>query len=559
MIESLAIQDFVLVERLVIELDKGLTIFTGETGAGKSILLDALSLALGARGDASLVRSGKSQAVVTLSILVPPQSLAQDILSQQEIILDDQRIILKRILSSDGRSKYYLNDQPVTQGLIRDIGNSLVDIQGQSDRFLDGSAPRTILDKYGKHSDALRKVRESFEVWNSVKSDYQALIDHLQHNKDHQDVLKLRVAELTALNPQVGEEETLHQQKVLAANSHKIMEALDLVSRNLKGDTGIDQRLFQSHKALTRLGNVGQDFIDPLTHALDRAAIEVQEAQGLLEDALHRLEADPDLLDRLEERLYALKTAGLKYGCTSDDLVALLAQSQDDLEKFAHPEEQLKTLERKIKEASLQYLENVNSLHGERLKAAELLQKALMDELPPLKLQHVRIRIDVIQKEISSALDPWDLELSPHGLDEISFLVQTHGLSPFQPLMKVASGGEQARLVLAFKVALAETYQIPTLIFDEADVGLGGAVATAMGERLAALGRDIQVLAITHSPQVAAWGDRHFVVHKNLESATTEVSQLSDAERVEEIARMLAGASVTEEARKAAEQLLVRL
>jgi DNA repair protein RecN (Recombination protein N) len=529
-----------------------LSVLTGETGAGKSILLDAFSLALGGRGDGSLVRHGEAQGQVTAVFDCPPDHPARRIAADAEIDTEGD-LILRRVQVADGRTRAFVNDQPVSVQVLKSIGAALVEIHGQHDdrALVDPVTHRTILDAFGglqaetrAVADAARRVREARSALNA----HRARIEKAQKEADF---LRHAVEELAKLKPEPGEEATLAERRLVMMGSEKVAKELNEAFDAVAGQSSVVPVLSAAVRKLERRSAQAPSLVDPSVKALDAALVAIDEARAVLEDALRQAEYDPRELERTEERLFALRAAARKYDVPADDLAALRERFVADVAAIDAGEEQLGGLERSLKEADDAYLIAARALSKRRRKAAEALDKAVQAELPPLKLERARFITQIDTDEASR---------DPAGFDRVEFWAQTNPGTRAGPLLKVASGGELSRFMLALKVILADKGSAPTLVFDEIDTGVGGAVADAIGQRLARLSERVQVMAVTHAPQVAARAVSHFLISKEgvkgSDRVATQVTPLDERPRREEIARMLAGATITEEARAAAARLL---
>lgn len=553
MLAALSIRDIVLIERLELSLDSGLCTLTGETGAGKSILLDALGLAIGARADAGLVRRGAEQGSVSAVFDVNIDHPARAILRENGIE-DEGDLILRRVQTRDGRSRAFVNDQPVSVGLLRQIGDQLVEVHGQHDErgLLDASGHRAILDAFGGFEDKLQQLRK---LWNAASAAREALAAHeamLARAKAEQDYLTHVVAELDELAPQAGEETSLAEERTLMMHSEKIASDLVEAEEALSGDSGLDARLNVALRRLARVAEQAGGRLDAAIAALERTLNEAAEARDRIAEAVRALEFDPARLELVETRLFALRAAARKHNVQVDDLAALAEKLRGALQEIEGGEARLVALQKAADDAATAYGAAARALSEARAKAAATLDKEVMKELKPLKLDRAsfKTQIEVLP----------EAQGGPEGIDRVSFLVSTNPGAPFGPLIKIASGGELSRFVLALKVALASRGSAPTLIFDEVDSGVGGAVAEAVGLRLAELAKSVQIVVVTHSPQVAARAQHHFRISKGGEAKSakiaTRVETLDAKARREEIARMLAGATVTDEARAAADRLI---
>ncbi len=551
MLTDLSIRDVVLIERLDLSFSDGLAVLTGETGAGKSILLDALGLAIGARAEARLVRHGSQQAVVT-AVFEPRDPTAFAALFAEHGIEAADQVILRRTLGADGRSRAYLNDEPISVGLMRLVGTAFVEIQGQFDQqgLMDAATHREVLDAYAGIGGGEPGCAAEYAAWRAAEKAVATARETARKSRENEAFVRFSLEELETLAPEQGEEDALSDERALLRNAEQIVAATNAADDLINGSDGADLQLRQAARALEAVAEqVGGDLADALA-AIDRAAIELQEASGALARAVAGIDASQGRLETVEERLFTLRETARKHGADPDDLPAVITSLQDQLAMIDGGEERLAELEKAAETQRQKFIDAAKALSAKRRKAAGKLDDGVNGELPPLKLEKA-----TFQTEIA---DLPETEWGPHGLDRIQFLVATNPGAPPGPIGKIASGGELSRFLLALKVTLAERGGAPTMIFDEVDSGVGGATAAAVGERLGQLAQSRQVLVVTHSPQVAALGRSHWRVAKG-ESAgamITAVDALDDVERLEEIARMLSGANVTEEARAAARRLL---
>jgi DNA repair protein RecN (Recombination protein N) len=557
MLARLSIRDIVLIERLDIEFSRGLAVLTGETGAGKSILLDAFALALGGRGDATLVRNGAEQGQVTAVFDVPKGHPATAILSDNGLedvsFQDSCELILRRVQLADGRTRAFINDQAISVQTLKAVGSALVEIHGQHDEraLVDASTHRALLDAFGGLEKDVAALETLWEIRRAAKT---ALEEHragMERAAREADYLRHASDELKALAPKDGEETALAERRTAMMQGEKIAsdlrEALDAVS----GDHSPVATLSAAVRRLERRAANSPALVEPAVKAIDIAINALEEADQHLTAALRAADFDPAELERIEERLFALRAASRKYSTPVDKLAALAAQYAADVALIDAGAEQLKKLEAAADEANQRYAAAAKKLSAAREKAARKLDKAVNAELAPLKLERATFTTQIE----SDAASP-----GPQGFDRVEFWVQTNPGTRPGPLMKVASGGELSRFLLALKVVLADRGSAPTLVFDEIDTGVGGAVADAIGTRLARLAAKVQVMAVTHAPQVAARAAQHLLISKDAldkgKRVATRVNALAADHRREEIARMLAGAEITAEARAAAERLL---
>ncbi len=557
MLSRLSIRDIVLIDRLDIDFAEGLAVLTGETGAGKSILLDSFALALGGRGDQNLVRQGVEQGQVIAVFEVGSRHPARALLKANDIAGSNQDdsddLILRRVQLADGRTRAFVNDQPVSVQVMRQLGSALVEIHGQHDdrALVDAGTHRNLLDAYGALEDDAAKVAALWEARRAAQDAADAHRAEVERAKRESDWLRHSVDELDKLAPQAGEETTLATRRTVMMQSEKVAEDLRDAYDVIAGSNSSVPALAGVIRRLERRSTQAPSLVEPAVKSLDVALNALEETRGHLEAALRTADFDPAELERNEERLFALRAAGRKYNVPVDDLAALARKYNNDIALIDAGEAQLKTLVAAAAKADADFRKDAEALSKARVKAAAALDKAVNGELKPLKLERAKFSTE-IESDPAAA--------GPNGIDRVEFWVQTNPGTKPGPLMKIASGGELARFLLALKVVLADRGSAPTLVFDEIDTGVGGAVADAIGVRLARLAKGLQVLAVTHSPQVAARAERHFLISKMEEVAgnrmVTRVQLLSPRSRREEIARMLSGARVTEEARAQADRLL---
>ena len=554
MLSRLSVRDVVLIEKLDLDFAGGLCVFTGETGAGKSILLDSLALATGARSDAALVRRGCKQLSVTAEFSLPDGHEVFKVLDEHEIEHESgEPLVLRRIVTADGKSKAFVNDQSVSAGLLRKIGDLLIEIHGQfaTHGLLNPATHKSVLDAYGGLQGRLDACRAAYKNWRAKAEERQKAEERLQKAKDEEDFLRHSVDELVQFAPQPGEDEELSQRRSLMMNSEKLIEGLN-TARDALFDRSVDKSLRQAERALESLSRLIEGRFEPIIEALDRAVTELNEAGNMLEEECRKVELDPREQEQVEERLFALRALARKHQTTPDELPGLLSEYQRQLASLDKGAEDLIRLTKEEESCRIAYEDAAKVLSAARKEAAKKLDAAVMKELPPLKLGKASF-LSIVEELPQT-------EWNADGIDKVQFAATTNPGQPAGAINKIASGGELARFMLALKVNLAQAEGIPTLIFDEVDTGVGGATATAVGERLERLaGEDCQVLAITHSPQVASFGAHHFKVSKAEDETgrtLTAVCELTGDARREEIARMLSGASITEASRAAADELL---
>ena len=549
MLTALSIRDVVLIEALDLDFRAGLGVLTGETGAGKSILLDALGLALGARGDTALVRAGAEQASVTASFDPPADAMAA--------LLDDngfgyeagEPLIIRRIVRRDGGSRAFVNDQPASAGLLRELASALVEIHGQHDDrgLLDSRGHRSLLDAFGGYDT--RTVAEAWQRWRAAEAMLATAREEQEDAARDREWLEHSIAELTALAPEPGEEAMLAERRAGMQRGEKIAGELQAIADLLEGSEGGLARLRQAARVLERVSDDHSALAEALA-AVDRAIIEGAQAQDKVDEAAEALAFDPAQLEADETRLFDLRALARKHRVQPDDLAALTDELAVRLERISSGSAGIAELEKQVNAARTAYRTAAEALGEARYAAALRLDAAVAGELAPLKLDAARFRTVVEQLP--------EAQWSAAGQDRVAFEIATNPGAPFGPLARIASGGELSRFILALKVALAAEGGAATMIFDEIDRGVGGAVASAIGERLSRLAETAQVLVVTHSPQVAARGAQHLLIAKAHDGTVTRtgVRELDAAQRREEIARMLSGATITDEARAQAGRLL---
>ncbi len=554
MLTRLSIRNIVLIEALDLDFAGGLGVLTGETGAGKSILLDALGLVLGNRADAGLVRANEEAASVTASFEFSalPGELAAMLAEAAVDIETGEPLLIRRQLRADGGSKAFLNDAPVSVALLRTLAPLLVELHGQHDDrgLVNPRGHRALLDRYAR-SD-VPGVEAAWRTWRLAEDRLAVVRGRVAQAAADQDLLLGYLAELNALAPEPGEEAELAGARAAMQKGERLSGDLAELQHLWAGS---DSALASLRAAARRLDRIAAEhpLLAEALAALDRAVIEASEAEDKLARAAEVLSHDPLTLDRIETRLFELRAVARKHACAVDDLPDRMLAMRSQLDAIESGAADIAALEASAHEAQLDYQARAEALSMQRFEAAQRLDIAVAGELAPLKLDAARFRTAVLRLPD----DRW----GPGGIDAIEFLISTNPGAEFAPLGKIASGGELSRFILALKVALAEQGGAATVIFDEIDRGVGGAVASAIGERLARLADGGQLLAVTHSPQVAARGDRHYLIEKTSEGVVTRTSVhlLDDRGRQEEIARMLSGAVITAEARAQADRLLERV
>lgn len=552
MLVQLSIRDIVLIERLDIEFSNGLSVLTGETGAGKSILLDSLALALGGRGEGGLVRNTVDEGSVTAVFELQDAHPIHEILSQNGISTDDG-LILRRIQKKDGKTRAFINDAPVSVGLMKQIGSQLVEIHGQHDdrAMLDAATHRNLLDAHGGLEAQVALTGNAWRAWKDAEGKLDQLKAEVEEAQREADYLRSSSEELKLLAPEAGEENKLADQRQKMMKVEQVATDLAEANETLSGNGSPVTTISNLARRLERKRQQAPELIDETLEHLDTALNSLYAAQNSLETAFHDTHFDPQELESSEERLFALRAAARKYNVAVENLPDLAVRMADNLAMLEDGEDRLSHLNAEVKKLKDEFFRLAVDLSQKREEAGEVLTQSVMKELPALKLELANF---IVHQEADEA------NAGPHGIDALEFWVQTNPGSNPGAMRKVASGGELSRFMLALKVALADRGSAPTLVFDEIDSGVGGAVADAIGRRLARLSDAVQVLSVTHAPQVAARASGHYLIAKSAvegsDRVATAVTPIVDDVRLEEVARMLSGATVTDEARAAAEKLM---
>lgn len=551
MLTHLSITNIVLIKSLSLSMEGGLTALTGETGAGKSILLDSLGLALGHRAEAGLLRKGAEQGSVTASFDVCLGSDIALFLQGQDVDTSDGTLILRRQITADGRTKAFINDRPVSVSLLREIGERLVDIHGQFEThgLMDSKNHGALLDNFGGLGGDVNHVAQTWKTWKAAQ---KSLTDHrekLAKAMEDQEYLEACVAELERLNPQTGEEDSLLVKRQALQHHEMIMSGLAESHAALENDKGGCDNVYKSLRALEKIADKAEDKIDPLITRLDGALSALRDIAGDIEMLAHSMNDGDDNLEYVDDRIHELRAIARKHNCMADQLPEMLTDMQNRLSSIHNDDKMTMFLQQDLEKAQADYNKAASILSGKRIDTARNLSRLVMDELPDLKLGNAVFRV-----AIDAALTP-----SQNGIDDVRFLIKTNAGGIEGDLGKVASGGELSRIMLALKVVLSNTSPVPVMVFDEVDSGIGGATADAVGVRLARMSGQCQILVVTHSPQVAAKADHHWIVskfeNKDETTETTVTALTEEAVRIDEIARMVSGASLTDEARAAAKVL----
>lgn len=548
MLVGLNISNIVLIEKLNLEFGDGLNIMTGETGAGKSILLDALSLALGARSDTGLIRSGCDMASVSAEFDFVNDNVKQ-VLDENGIGYDDG-LILRRTLSTDGKSRAWVNDIPVSVKVLKQIGDEIVEIHGQFENhsLLDATTHISSLDEYAalnnhEFSTVLQQTKDAYIDLHESQKRLKQLTELLEKSENERDFLGHNVSELRNLNPQIGEEEDLANARAKYMDAEKNAAILsDAVEAFKAGGNSLDEQICSVAHILERIKTDPNPYSEIIDKLYDAASVVAE-----VGEQIKPLNVDVDNIDAIEERLFALRAAARKHRCVVDELPNKLSEMESDLNAIDNSDAELRKCKSDVDKFAKVFKEYANALSGLRKQAAESLRKQILTELPDLKLGSADFMVDI-----------QDSEPSINGTDDVVFMIKTNPGTPFAPLHKIVSGGELSRFMLALRVALNNPNNKKTIVFDELDTGISGATASAVGERLNKLAKSEQLLVITHSAQVAGFADKHFKISKqsNNDSTITSVNEIMGDDRINEIARIISGAKITEEAIASAKTLI---
>ena len=552
MLDFLSIRNVVLIDKLDLDFKSGLSVLTGETGAGKSILLDSLGLVLGSRAETSLIRQGEDKLSVMATFhMGKANPELKALLDEYEIEAEDE-LQIKRSLNRDGKGKIFVNDQAISAKLLKEIGKYLVEVHGQFDNqgLLNPANHLDILDSYGNYKNLLDNTKQAFANYKSAKSARLQAEENITKAKTDEENLRHWVEELQKLDPHPGEEEELSKKRLEMMNAEKIISGLNYAYGALSEGADVQGAIRSAQSAMDKVNTLVDGKYQSIIDMLDQALIDISEVLNELEENSQNVSLNQQELENIEERLYALRGLARKHNVTVDELEGTLQNFQSQLASIEHGEEGLNQLRQAEEKAKLEYVKAAQELSSARQATALELDRKVMAELPPLKMEKAKF-ITLVDKVAET-------QWGEKGFNTVAFSVATNPNSPQGPLNKIASGGELARFMLALKVNLAQSSSVGTMIFDEVDAGVGGATAQAVGERLSRLAKDVQVMVVTHSPQVAAQGDNHFKVEKKTTDniTTTSVRELSLEEKSEEIARMLAGEVITDAARAAAKVLI---
>lgn len=545
MLKTLTIQNIAIVKKTTLSFGKGLNVFTGQTGAGKSIILDSLSLCLGARADTGLIRHNEDQATVSAEFFVSENSPIFAILSEQGIALEDNMLLIRRVLSRSGQHKAFINDHPIGITLLKEISSYLIEIHKQFDRLLDSSSHRETLDNYLMSDSLISEVSCLYNKWRNTNEELQRKLSDLEKSINEKEYLQHTLKELNQFDPHPNEESILLDQRLTLKDQKGTVDAYRKALEELEKVT--IQSIYSVEKNLLKAAKSEESATLKLAQSVGADITEIAEQ---IENKLQRIEGDHTSLEEIEDRLFSLRNLARKHQVSPDFLFEFREKINDKHEKITNSDQLLQELQKQEKETRKKFVEVAKELTLLRQRKSLELDTHVAEELPPLKLSHAKFKTEITSLNENN----W----GTHGCESVEFLVDTNNQGIFAPLKKIASGGEAARFMLALKVCLARVGSLPSLIFDEVDSGVGGDVAAAVGERLKRLAQKIQVFAITHSPQVAAVSDVHWKVSKDQKEAgvISSVTELNAEEKIEEVARMLSGATVTEEALSAAKKLI---
>lgn len=551
MLKSLSIRNVVLIDKLDLDFQNGFSVLSGETGAGKSILLDSVGLLLGKRAEVGMIRSGCDKLSVCGSFEIADKNGELAALCAEYDLDFEHEIIIKRTLNQDGKGKIFFNDQPITQKLLKEIGSYLVEIHGQFDNqgLLNPATHLSVLDGYGAYPEKITVLKTAFAAYKKAKDNRVNAEAKIAQSKADEDNLRHWVDEFQKMQPRENEQEELEEKRRQMMNAEKILENLDAAYKALN-QGGVQSALRQAQAAISRVNVLLNGKFDNIYSLLDTALVNADEAGEEIEAASNEVSLNQNELDAVEERLFALKALARKHNTTIEELPLVWQQMEENLRNLELGEDDIENL-RKLEEAAYKdYVKKATEVSQARLAAALRLDGKIQAELPDLKMEKARFMTQISTKP--------ENQWNENGRDDVCFMVSTNPNTPYGSISKIASGGELARFMLALKVNLAQTSQVETMIFDEVDTGIGGATAQAVGEKLAKLGEQVQVLVVTHSPQVAAQSKYHYKVEKTTVDnvTTTSLRELSAAEKTEEVARMLSGEHITDEARAAAKVLI---
>ena len=551
MLKSLSIRNVVLIDSLDIDFSNGLIVLTGETGAGKSILLDSLGLLLGNRAESSLIRSGTDKLSVTGVFEVNSGNKIFELAKEYDLDIDGD-IIIKRIITADGKNKIWFNDQIISLKLLKELSSNLIEIHGQHDNqgLLNPATHCDILDNYGCYEEITAKTKQSYQQYKALNNELKTKEQELAKAKEDEENLCHWVKELEKAAPQKGEEEQLRSRRSELMNAEKIIEKLNAAYSALNGGNSVLEQISKARNAISRANEIVSGKYADIEQNLENALYTLNDAVEQIENNSADISLNQNEIDNIETRLFMLRDLAKKHQTEVDMLPEKLEELSNALNSLQKGEDCLAEMRQNVAKLRAEYIKNAEDLSKKRQAAAQKLDKSIMKELPPLKMEKAVFKTALVQKD--------ENQWGENGWDSVCFEVSTNPNTPMGALNKIASGGELSRFMLALKVNLAQQSSQETLIFDEIDTGIGGATAEAVGERLSRLAQNEQVLVVTHSPQVAAFSNEHFKVEKKTveDITTTNLIKLAQNEKIEEIARMLAGEKITKEARAAATVLV---
>lgn len=551
MLKSLSIRNVVLIDKLDLDFQNGFSVLSGETGAGKSILLDSVGLLLGKRAEIGMIRSGCDKLSVCGSFEIADKKGELAALCAEYDLDFEHEIIIKRTLNQDGKGKIFFNDQPITQKLLKEIGAYLVEIHGQFDNqgLLNPATHLSVLDSYGVYPEKITALKTAFAVYKKAKDNRANAEAEISQAQADEENLRHWVDEFQKMQPRKNELEELEEKRRQMMNAEKILENLDSAYKAMN-QGGVQSAIRQAQTAISRVNALLNGKFDNIYALLDTALVNADEAGEEIENASNEISLNQNELDAVEERLFALKALARKHNTTVEELPLVWQQMEESLRNLERGEDDIENLRKFEEIAYKDYVKTATEVSQARLAAALRLDGKIQAELPDLKMEKARFMTQISTKP--------ENQWNENGRDDVCFMVSTNPNTPYGSISKIASGGELARFMLALKVNLAQTSQVETMIFDEVDTGIGGATAQAVGEKLAKLGEQVQVLVVTHSPQVAAQSKYHYKVEKTTVDnvTTTSLRELSAAEKTEEVARMLSGEHITNEARAAAKVLI---
>lgn len=553
MLVSLSIKNIVLIDQLDIPFNKGTTVLTGETGAGKSIILDALGLLLGNRADSRLLRNGAEKGSVSGEFDISKKPRLRKLLQAYDIDAVENSALIRRVMTNDGKSRAYINDVSVGINLLQEISSHLVEIHGQHEQrgLMQPALHMKMLDEYCANSKLLADVSSAFSKLKNLEIELKHEKTKVDRIREEEDYLRHSFDELASLDPQLGEEESLANKRKIGKNRAKILEVLKSSTEGIIGENDISKKLISTSRYLERSSSNVESLFSSLIEVIDKAAFEAENAVEEIEKSILELSnEDAADIEQIEERLFNIRELARKHKKTPNELVELKIDIEKQLNSLESSDNNISKLEGDLKLSKENYIYLSKLLSEARMKAALKLEKAILSELKPLRMEGASFKVNF--ENLTE--ENW----SSNGVERITFLVKTNPGNEFGPINKIASGGELSRFMLAMRVIFSSTKSVPTLIFDEIDTGTGGATADAVGKRLAILGKNHQVFTITHQAQVAAYGDHHIRVEKvnRNNSVVTNVEILLGKQKKEEVARMLAGAVITNEARAAAKKLM---